>query len=213
MLRNKLLFKSLLFAVALACQGAAMAQATGAGQATGPLTLDEYSKILASKMRQADAPVAAAATAAATSASIAAAMKKQPVVAAAKAAPMEKPDPLAGWGYNGASVDAATRMPMFGEMTRPGSGRPQVVYPGDFVIPGWRVVALTDRTVEVHNMACGAAPAAPAADSGDIEKPEAAATDKPKAKGQGKTKATKVSKSTKAPKEETLCEVRIQRKG
>lgn len=106
-------------------------------QSGDSITLDEYARILAAKMKQpekVDSPMAVASAPASTTTK------------------REKVNPFAGWTYNGATMDLATSQPLFGELIV--NGRSRIVYPGDVVAPSWRVAVLTERAIELQNSAC-----------------------------------------------------------
>jgi hypothetical protein len=121
----------------------AMSSAVSFAQQTDTLTLDEYTKILAAKMKQTDL--------ASTSTMPAKALRNSEEHKPRKVAPI---DPFAGWSYNGATIEAATKQPLFGELIF--GGRSSIVYSGDVIGQVWRVVLLSEQNIEFENVMCAA---------------------------------------------------------
>lgn len=121
----------------------ALSSAASFAQQADTLTLDEYTKILAAKMKQSDLVLMPSPAA-----------KVLPTAEQYKLRKIVPIDFFAGWVYNGATVEAATKQALFGELIF--GGRSRIVYTGDVIGQVWRVVLLSEQTIEFKKISCDA---------------------------------------------------------
>lgn len=163
---NKVVFACLLSLVAMT----SFAQSLSAPVTDAEtITLDEYAKVLALKLKQQQTQ--ATASSGTVPAIKAGAIPLAPGDAVSKPQKVAAPNPFEGWSYNGATLDATTKQALFGEVIVAGQRR--LIYSGDVLAQSWRVTTLAVAAVEFKNVACDmAAKAAPRKKSAPVARSE-----------------------------------------